>query len=1623
MVGFHKAIAQLMDEGRDRATGAADAPALAQFLVRLKESVLAPEQALIEAFARELLAKVSLPAETADVLPLVRSVVGAFRFFRDRGREPVAIRIFSVPPSRAGAAPYTVIETVLGDRPFIVDTICETVVRAGGDVRDVLHPVLGVQRTAQGVLEQVGPPDRFAARESFVHLEATRLERAANLERVLGERLHRVVQATDDYQAMRRRVAELAAELRARSLPPPWDAQAQEVVALLEWLGEKNFVYLGYCECELRAVGAGHRMMRRRGTGLGILRENGRGPYDLSEGVPDDWGSRVAPAPLLTISKTRALSPVHRLAPMDDVRVLRVGPTGSVIGEHRLLGLFTSKAYHEPASETPLLRREIAAVLEREGAVEDSHDYRNLVSLFDSFPKEELFAGGVEDIHQVMRAIMAVQARGGVRVLCRPDAFRRGLFATVIVPRARFSTALHERVSARLCERLAAAVLHEHVALDERPQVRLHYYLAVAAAVLEHPPTEALEHDLNELLRTWDDELRDALARVYPPAAVDRLAGKYGTAFPAAYKAGTEVAQAVRDIRLLETLVTSGHAQIDIAAPPPGTAPALWALRLYVAGPPLVLSDFIPIMENLGLRVFGEDVVDVALAEIAGARIHTFFVQAAAAADLDIAAAQPLLAPALQVLRSGEVENDRLNMLILHAGLDWRAVEVLRTYVEHARQLGVASRTTLVEALTRHPESARRLFRFFAAKFDPDASPLTAAQRLAGPAAEAEASFVASLEAVDSLVHDRVLRALGAAVAATVRTNFYRRAGEEPEATAVAIKLAAAELPHVPRPRPMFEVYVHAPHMEGVHLRAGRVARGGIRFSDRPDDFRAEILGLMKTQAVKNAVIVPVGAKGGFVVKPRGGAAPVSPQDVERAYRTLIGALLSITDNIEHGRPVPPHGQLVYDEPDPYLVVAADKGTAGFSDIANEIAARYQFWLGDAFASGGRHGYDHKQLGITARGAWECARQHFREMGRDIDRDPITVIGIGDMSGDVFGNGLLRSRTLRLRAAFNHRHIFLDPNPDAERSYWERERLFRLPQSGWNDYDPACLSPGGGVFPRSAKAVALTPPVRAMLGVDAESLSGEELVQAILRMPADLLWNGGIGTYVKASDETHAEVGDPANDRVRVDARDLRVLVVVEGGNLGITQRGRIEFALAGGRINTDAIDNSGGVDCSDHEVNLKIALQPLVSKHQLSLEERNALLAELAAVVCEAVLAHNRRQALALSLDQVRSRTGLHAFRDLMAMLEAEAGLDRLLERLPTREALRARRGVYLGLTRPELAVLLAFTKLDLQQRILASTLCDERDAVRYVFAYFPEAAVQRIGHVLHLHPLRREITAVEIANRLVDSMGMTFVLRLVRDTGREASEIVKAWTAAMAISGGDDVLDHITAQRPGLSAAAEEQCAFAVQRAIERATKWVLETQSLSAPLDELIASLRAPVEELRLAWPELLADERRAAYAAEVHRLTDAGVAPALAEEVARLAGIEDALEIAHIAAQLDTAPALVAHAYFQAAALADLDWVRDALPTTVPGEDRWEQRAVGGLLEGLLHARRQLTMDVLACGADGEPIGDRVRRYAEAAAPQLARLRGVIDDLKAAQPTLAGMLVAMRELGRLTRPRAE
>ncbi len=1291
-----------------------------------------------------------------------------------RREEEIAVRVTS-------DADLTVVETVTEDCAFIVDSLLEYFRAIGAPVREILHPLFRIARDHSGDIESFETAGTRERAESFVHAElgiSTTPQRATEAASDVRGILTEVRKAANDFERMTERALQICDETAAiRALV--------EMREFLRWLVRGGFVFLGYRRYRNEPRNGARALAVDLESGLGIL-----GDYSGSRFAPpsavDEFSagelSLLFEGPPLTITKTSAESHVHRRRAMDSIVIRRETPNGKVVGFDRFVGLFTSKAFAEEAEHIPILRAKLNEVIKAESATVGSHDYKEIVAAFNTFPKEELFRASIDELRNQIRLLIDNKADASVRLSVIPDPSRQQVVALVLMPREAFSAEVRIRIQNALQSGLKGKLLYYYLALGEGYVARLHF------CFYAQPPSTTLvrkvESEIAALARTWDDRLRELFGKQFGTTRAHEMLERWGLAFTPEYKAAFDVDRATADAAHFESLLVAGGFEVELNGHShDGAAPDASELRVYAVGDAPILSELMPMLQNFGLRVLSEDahqLTPLLDGKPSKTTIESFLVQGPAGTALDQMPGVSMLAEAIAAVRDNKAENDPLNALTLTAGLRWREVALVRAYLSAAFQMKLApARPALRRVFLAHPELARVLVDLFCARLDPSMATTDASRAVQDQ--QLKARYLERLAAVDSIADDRTARAVLSMIEATVRTNYFLPM--PPPHSYLTLKFESAKILGLPDTPPMFEIHVNSPRMEGCHLRAGRVARGGIRFSDRPDDFRTEILSLMKTQTVKNAVIVPTGAKGGFIVKGPGGTAT----DGVEAYKTLINAMLEVTDNLTNDGIVHPAGVKVLDDDGAYLVVAADKGTASFSDIANGLANDRGFWLGDAFASGGEHGYDHKKMGITARGAWESAKRHLREIGRDPMRGkPVTMIGIGDMSGDVFGNGLIYSNNLKLIAAFDHRHVFIDPDPDPGVSFEERKRLFELPRSSWGDYNPTLISKGGGVFKRGLKRIELTPEIRAAIGTDAAALDSESLIRVILRAPVEMLYNGGIGTYVRASDETDADVGDHTNDACRIAAKDLRVKIVVEGGNLGFTARARIEYALGGGMINTDAIDNSAGVDTSDHEVNLKILLEPSVKRGSLPSRERNEVLASCGDEIAERVLRDNRDQALSLSLEQRRSRVDAYTFCDLMAAIE-ERGLVRQGEdTLPTREELSERRTRYPGLTRPELSVVTAFTKINLSRRLESAELVDDIYLVdRFLQPYFPPSIVERFSDEVAHHRLRRELIATRLVNELVDIMGSTFIFTMLRDHDVQAPEAIRAWIIA------GDILD----------------------------------------------------------------------------------------------------------------------------------------------------------------------------------------------------------------------------------------
>jgi glutamate dehydrogenase len=1625
------------DAAPDTASPTGPTPEVVEELCRYLENSQQGDTRLLCDFARIFFAKVPrhfLRERSTD--DLVALTLGAFRFLAAPPAAPVQVQMVN-PVDEGWAGPVTVIRTLVRDRPFIVDTIREFLSSEKLPIQQYLYPVLRVERDAMGRLVEVGR-EAGGDRISLVHCEVRRIpgeERRAWVAEEIRSRLEQVVAVTDDFQVMLEALGDTRAQVEEYArIAPERAAEHDETLEFLRWLEQANFIFLGYREYEIIGEDEARALRVRRGSGLGILRNENRSAYTSSvrlSTMRPELVRRLTEGPLLIINKTNAESPVHRRARMDYVGIKKLDEAGRVVGERRFLGLFTSKAHGEYAEEIPILRRKLHRILDRSGAADGSHDYKEIITIFNSMPKEDLFQTSASELEQEVQAILAHLFAAGVRVLLRPDPLARGASIIVILPEGRFSRSVRQRIEEVIKKRFQGTILNFHLALSSADQARLHFYVSASAEAVRAADPEELEQDVSEIIRSWEDRLLDALTTAHGQDEGQRLWDLYAPGFGEEYRVAFLPAAAVADVNQLERMRIEDRTVAIAFSAPRGRGrkeefQKVTILKLYLRDQHMVLSDFMPILENAGLRVIELAPFVVDGPGLPHFMVYSFAVQGPDGAPLEMERTG-ILAEALLAVRSGDAPDDLYNSLVLAAGLRWREVDLIRTYASFAFQSdAVPSRLSPARALRRHPDIGRLLVALIGARFDPA---LQFANDLAAgdPVEALRGAVLGALEGVGSLADDRAIRRLLTLVLATTRTNYYRHGGADPTQRSggvpyISIKIRCSEVEELRRSRLLYEIFVHSTRMEGIHLRGAAVSRGGIRWSDRPDDFRTEVLGLVQTQVVKNAVIVPGGSKGGFVTRLVADSRDELMADAAEQYRTLIRGMLDITDNIVDGQLVPPPGVVRRDPDDPYLVVAADKGTAHLSDTANAVAAEYDFWLGDAFASGGSHGYDHKKEGITARGAWECVKRHFWELGKDIQEEPFTVAGIGDMSGDVFGNGLLLSRQIRLIAAFDHRHIFLDPDPDPETSCQERERLFQSPRSTWDDYDREKLSPGGMILPRGSKEVALTPEVRQALGGEhlPERLDGEALIKAVLRAPVELLWNGGIGTYVKDREETHGEVGDPGNDAVRIDAHELRCKVVGEGGNLGMTQRARIRFALSGGRLNTDALDNSAGVDMSDHEVNLKILLNPAVAQGDLTLEDRNALLVDMTDDVNERVLRNSRGQSLAVSLDERRSKDALQDFAALITAFERHHLLERGSEGLPSSETIRERAESGLGLTRPALAVLLAYAKLHAKSSILASALPDDPALVPLLRNYFPHQAVEAAGDErLHAHRLRREIIVTELANDLVNLMGSSFLHRVARDTGADLPAVARAWVIANGVSGAAEIRRDLAIIRNRFPADVVYRWLDGLARVLERTTHWALANVDPDAPASAVIEDQKEGLARLRTEFAGLVAGEDRALFIVRLRELEDAGVEHALAQRLITLRFLPQLLDILRIANEGDHDPVATARAYYLVSESFGCAALRAALRTAAQ-EERWEKRFVEGLIEDLGRAHRRLARSVLACLPRAADADACLREIHESRPREVAAYREVLEELETAEgSTLAGYAVAIRLLRDIAR----
>jgi glutamate dehydrogenase len=1583
----------------------------------------------------------ALDIDERDVGDLLGLVESHYRLAMQRPPARATIAICTPGQAEDGwtAGGATVVQIVTDDRPFLVDSVTMEVLRQGWSIREVFHPQFLVRRDLGGTLRDIvqtseAGTDPEILQESWMHLEIlppSRPERPedlhSDLEHGLLDVLRLVEEVVEDWTRMRTRSTETIALLSDPVITGGRADEAALAIELLEWLNDNHFTFLGYRQYRLIDEGHDTRFEPVPATGLGTL----RGDMDAAStfhAVPQPGISQ----PLMIITKDNDKSRVHRPAYLDYIGIRTFSPQGQITGERRFLGLFASSAYSESVQRVPVLRQKAAEVLRRSEYAANSHGGKAIMDVLDTYPRDELFQAPIDELALVVEKVAHLKERRQVRMFVRREPYGRYLSCLVYLPRDRYTTAVRKRMEELLMARLGGASIDYTARVSESVLARLHFVVRMPLdRSLGDVDVRALERELSIATRSWSDEFADVLAAWPSPiegATPDQLA-TLARALPEGYKEDFTPRQAVLDLTALTALESdsagaSGSTDMDMAmyAPDREDDEADLRLKIFRWTTPISLSQILPHLTLLGVDVIDERPYELVVGNGTRAFIYDFGItipggREAVSSRWPMAARRQFM-EAFSASYQGHSEPDGFHALVMRADLTWRQVVILRAIGRYLRQVGTTySQTYLAHALSANVDLTRQLVNLFELRFDPQTElPLEARK---SSAAELSNKIKIGLNDVASLDHDRILRLYLALIEATVRTNAYQ------SRPTIAFKLLPRQVPELPEPRPAYEIFVYSPRVEGVHLRFGPVARGGIRWSDRAEDFRTEILGLVKAQMVKNTVIVPVGAKGGFYCK------RLPDPSVERnawmaegkaCYELFIASLLDVTDNIVAGEVVPPADLVCYDGDDPYLVVAADKGTATFSDLANSIATSSDFWLADAFASGGSAGYDHKAMGITARGAWESVRRHFREMGTDCQTADFTCVGIGDMSGDVFGNGMLLSKHILLVAAFDHRHVFIDPTPDPAVSWLERKRLFTLPRSSWADYDTALISEGGGVFPRTAKSVAITPQMHKALGIPAaiEALSPAELISACLKAPVDLLWNGGVGTFVKAMTETHADVGDKANDGLRVDGCELRAKCVGEGGNLGFTQRGRIEYATRGGRINTDFLDNSAGVDTSDHEVNIKILLSNEVSAGRLTMEDRDAFLASMTEEVAELVLGHNYDQniALANSVHHSVSLAGVHE--DWMERLDNSGLLDREIEALPSTEEMENRRSNHRGLTSPELATLLAYTKIVLEDEILSSDLPDDPYLADRLINYFPTAMRDRYASVMPAHRLHREIIATVVVNEFVDQSGITSFHRLSAETGSSAADVIRAQIAARAIFGANDHDQAIRDLDHHVDAQTQTVLRMEVRALVERATRWLINNRRRPLDIAAAVDQLAAGVLQVRLALPFLLLGRDKDAYDKRMQSYRSVGVPEELASSIAALPSAYSALAIVQTADREGREPAAVAEVHFTLGQRLGVDRLLSRI-VELPREDRWQTMARAALRDDVHAVHAQLTAEVLS--GDGAGTAKELVTAWERKTPSVGESVKTLRTICAGRPDLARMSVGLRIVrGLLSTPTA-
>jgi glutamate dehydrogenase len=1584
------------------------------------------------------------------------------KFINERPPRQALISVFNPTLEDDGwESQHTILEMVNDDMPFLVDSANVAMAELNLGVHLMVHPVIHVERDQQGrvkgfysTAEGKGEP------ESIIHMQIDRqndLEALVRIKARLESTMDDVRRAVEDWKPMLARAAEAVEKL------PEWapvvdEAVVRESQEFLSWIRADHFIFLGARDYVVVRGDDQTTLDMVEGSGLGLLRETGKAIHSRPLSTLSDEARTNRDNPLI-ITKTHSRSSVHRVGYMDYVGVLRFDKKGRTIGERRFLGLFTSNAYFRRVADTPLIRLKAQAVLSQSRLRDNSHAQKSLVHIMETLPRDDLFQATAEELSEIATAVLNLQERQRVRLLIRRERFARFYSCLVYIPRERFNTENRIRIQKILKRALKGEKLDYVVQISGSVLARLQVIIRPKPGEEPDPDVRALEQKIVEAVRTWKDKLSSILVEKHGEEQGLRLAEQIGKAFPAAYKDDVSPWVSSFDVEKIAALDEHHDLGMSLYRPRKKDSNTI-SFKLFRLNEPIPLSDVLPILENMGLHIVSERPYRLNMADGRTIWVQDFDMTFSQGRELNLDVAREPFQEAFEYIVRGVTVSDGLNRLILACQLHWREVKMLRAYCRYLLQTdNPFSLDYMSQTLSRHPLQAYLLVELFDALFNPARDQVSdfqveqAQKRLTrdfgqlpgddenpdpvlreyldevvarrgeprGRQVKAiKRAFVRGLAAVTSLDEDRILHAFYSVILATLRTNFYQTSDDGLVHEYMSFKLDSQLVPDLPKPRPYREIWIYSSRVEGVHLRMGKVARGGLRWSDRKEDFRTEVLGLMKAQNVKNTMIVPVGAKGGFVVQrlPEGGDREAILKEVIYCYKSYINGLLDITDNLDEDMVIHPSQVIRRDEDDTYLVVAADKGTATFSDLANELAIERQFWLGDAFASGGSVGYDHKALGITAGGAWEGVKRHFRELGKDIQKQPFSVVGIGDMSGDVFGNAMLLSKQIQLKAAFNHLHIFIDPNPDAKVSYRERRRLFGLPRSNWTDYKAELISKGGGVFSRQQKTIPLSREIRDWLGIEETHLPPHSLIRELLTADVDLLWNGGIGTYVKSSRESHADVGDMANNPLRVNGIELRCKVVGEGGNLGFTQLGRVEYAQAGGHINTDFVDNSAGVDCSDHEVNIKILLNQVMRAGELEMQDRNRLLAEMKDEVSALVVRSNYLQTQALSMMEKLSGPRLGAKQYFISVLEQEGQLDRELEGLPDDEQLLDRRNRGLGLTRPELSVLLSFSKIRLYSQLLNSDIPEDPFLAQELKSYFPAQLRERYAEYMPRHRLKRELIATQVTNSLVNRMGVSFVLRMRDDTSATPAEVARAYTIAREMFDARSFWAQVESMDNKVAADLQTEALLIMWTLLRQVTRWLANHPGhqldITATLDRLKPGMQRMQTIItdRLSPEEALQAERIAVPFAE------GGFPAGFARYLGTLHLMAPALDVVAVAAERGLDVEMVANVHVGIGEALGLKWFRGHVEA-LSVEGQWHAHARGILRDELFAHHRKLVDRILDVAgrfkrAQSDPVAFWIQRH-EVDVRRVVEMTQEMRNL--ARMDYATLSVAVRSLGHM------